>query len=369
MKYRDFCGEQVSVLGFGGMRFPKTADGRIDRAEAAKMIMRAYEGGVNYYDTAYYYHDGESEDFLGETLEGIRDKIFIATKSPVYAMKKEEDFDLFLKNQLKRLRTDHIDYYLLHALGKESWGEQVKKFNVIPKLIKLKEEGIVRHIGFSFHDSLELFKEIIDSFDGWEFCQIQYNYIDLEHQAGKKGLEYAHEKGLGLVIMEPLLGGKLADPPETVKKALDDRKTPVEWALDYLWNHKEISLILSGMSTMEQVEDNIRLAGAAQAGMLSDADLEMLLKAREVYNNNAIVPCTKCLYCMPCPFGLDIPAIYDAYNSSVSKGMDKAREMYALIEHKADECRNCGVCRKKCPQGIDPSEHMGKIVQLFASEA
>lgn len=368
MKYRSFCGEKVSVLGFGGMRFPKTENDKINRSEAADMLMRAYEGGVNYFDTAYFYHDGESEEFFGEALEKIRDKIFIATKAPVYAMEKEEDFEIFFENQLKRLKTDYVDFYLLHALGKDSWENKVKKFNVIPKLKKLKQEGKVKHIGFSFHDSFDVFKKIIDYFDEWEFCQIQYNYIDIENQAGKKGLEYANSKGLDVIVMEPLLGGKLASPPDMVKRTLDSSKEPVEWALDFVWNHKEISLLLSGMSTMQQVVDNLVYADGAETGKLSDSEMKMLLNTRKVYLTNAFVPCTKCLYCMPCPFGLDIPAIYDAYNSTVSKGMEKAEEMYSLIAHKADECRKCGACEKKCPQGIKPSEFMDKIADVFRKE-
>jgi len=365
MKYRDFCGEKVSVLGFGGMRFPLCEDEKIDREQSKKMLMKAYENGVNYFDTAYFYHKQESEDFFGEALEGVRKNVFIATKAPVYAMEKEEDFYTFFENQLKRLRTDYVDFYLLHALDKDSWENKVKKFDVIPKLAKLKEEGKVKHIGFSFHDSIEVFKEIVDYYDGWDFCQIQYNYIDIEKQAGKEGLEYAKKKGLDLVIMEPLLGGKLATPPEMVKIALDSSKTPVEWALDFLWNHEEISILLSGMSTMEQVEDNLKFADSAKVGMLSQKDIDMLMNVRKVYLTNAFVPCTKCQYCMPCPAGLNIPEIYEAYNSTVSKGKEKAKEIYEALEHKASECIDCKACQKACPQGIDPSDYMGKIASVF----
>lgn len=366
MKYRNFCGEKVSVLGFGCMRFPLTEQGKIDEPEAEKMLLHAYENGVNYFDTAYFYHNGESEPFCGKALEKIRKDVFIATKSPVYAIEKEEDFEIFFQNQLDRLRTDYVDFYLLHALNRDTWENNVLKFDVLPKLKKLKEEGRVRHIGFSFHDSLEIFKEIVDYFDEWEFCQIQYNYIDLENQAGRAGLLYARQKGIDIVVMEPLLGGKLVEPPAMVKKTLSDAKKPIEYALDFLWSHDEIALLLSGMSSMEQVSDNLAYAEHSRVGKLTEKEIHKLLEARKVYLTNAFVPCTKCLYCMPCPFGLDIPAIYEAYNSTVSKGMEAARKIYAPLSHKADECQKCGACEVRCPQAIKPDEFMDKIAAIFA---
>ena len=252
MKYREMAGEKISVLGFGCMRFPTTSKNAedIDAEKSAKMLEYAIEKGVNYFDTAYVYHGGKSESFIGGVLKPYRDKIHIATKCPTWEVKCEEDFDRLLNEQLERLQTDYIDFYLMHALDKDRFKNVVEKFNLIDKLNKAKADGKIRHIGFSFHDDVETFKKIIDANPNWEFCQIQLNYINVKYQAGLEGLEYAHKKGLDVVIMEPLLGGKLANPSPQVAKMLSDEKTPVEWAMDFLWNREEVSLLLSGMGAM-----------------------------------------------------------------------------------------------------------------------
>lgn len=367
MKYRTLAGEKVSVLGFGCMRFPLTEAGNaasIDEEKSIAMLHRAIDAGVNYFDSAYVYHDQKSESFVAKALAGgLRDKVNIATKCPTWELKREEDFDRILDEQLARLNTDRIDFYLMHALDRDRI-EIVRKFNIIDKLNKAKADGKIRHIGFSFHDDLETFKSIIDINPAWEFCQIQLNYINTDYQAGLAGLEYAHSKGVDVIIMEPLLGGKLANPSPQVAKMLSPEKSPVEWAMDFLWNRKEVSLLLSGMGALEQVEANIGYADKAEVGMLTDADLEMLRKTKEVYDTMALVPCTKCAYCMPCPFGLDIPKTFEAYNqTAVNRG--EASELYKTIETKADKCRKCRKCEHVCPQSIKISELMTKISEVF----
>ena len=241
-----------------------------------------------------------------------------------------------------------------------------KKFNLIDKLNKAKADGKIRHIGFSFHDDVETFKKIIDANPNWEFCQIQLNYINVKYQAGLEGLEYAHKKGLDVVIMEPLLGGKLANPSPQVAKMLSDEKTPVEWAMDFLWNREEVSLLLSGMGTMEQVQSNIDYADKAEVGMLTEENLDMLAKTKEVFDKMALVPCTKCAYCMPCPFGLDIPKTFEAYNATASLGTDRAKAIYAELNKGADQCKKCKKCEKVCPQSIKISHTMTEIAKIFA---
>lgn len=371
MQYRDFgkTGAKVSALGFGCMRLPTIeVDGkkRIDEPEAIRIIREAIDQGVNYLDTAWPYHDGESESLVGKALQdGYRDKVLLATKSPIFSIENDEDFDRFLQIQLDRLQTDHIDYYLLHAMSAERWDGVVKKFDLLTKLRRAKEDGRVRNIGFSFHDDADAFMRILNGFDGWDFCQIQYNYIDVDNQATRKGLEAAAAKGLGVVIMEPLLGGKLAAPPAQVAKTLSPDKTAVEWALDFLWDHPEVSTVLSGMSNWQQTSDNLEYASRSSVGMLTDEQREMFVEARRVYETMAFVPCTKCAYCMPCPFGLDIPKIYEAYNLSAASSRESAYEAYEKIEVRADACQQCGACLSVCPQHIDPSESMPQTAAFF----
>ncbi|MCC8160286.1 MAG: aldo/keto reductase [Oscillospiraceae bacterium] len=366
MKYRTLAGERVSVLGFGCMRFPTTSKNAadIDKEKSAEMLRYAAENGVNYFDSAYVYHEEMSESFIGEVLKPYRDKINFATKCPTWRVKSEDDFDRMLDEQLKRLQTDHIDFYLMHALSKDRFTNIVEKFNLIDKLNKAKADGKIRHIGFSFHDDLETFKKIIDANPAWEFCQIQYNYINLNYQAGTEGLEYAHKKGIDVVIMEPLLGGKLANLSPQVAETLSDEKSSVEWAMDFLWNREEVSLILSGMGVMDQVCSNMEYADKAEVGMLSSENLDMLARAKEVFDKMALVPCTKCAYCMPCPFGLDIPKTFEAYNAT-ALDMGKAKAIYAELEKGADQCRKCKKCESVCPQSIRISSVMTKIAEIF----
>lgn len=363
MQYRDFCGEKVSVLGYGCMRFP-TVDNKIDFEKSEELVEYAFENGVNYYDTAYMYHNGESEVFLGRTMiKNHRKDIFLADKFPVWLAPSEDGFERVFEEQCKRLGTDYFDFYLMHALDRENW-DMIKKFGVLEKAARLKEEGKIRHLGFSFHDSIEVFKEIIDSWDGWEFCQIQLNYINIDHQAGIEGLEYTHKKGLDVIIMEPLLGGRLANPPAQVKKVLGGRN-PVQIALSFLWNRPEIKLVLSGMGAAEQVRDNIEYADRAKVGMLSEEELAALAEAKRVFDSKPFVECTGCNYCMPCPAGLDIPAIYSLYNRTAWHGKDEAKKSYASLSVKADSCIECGACLAHCPQHIDSPSIMKDVVRAF----
>ena len=372
MQYRKFgnTGIEVSALGFGAMRLPtvETEDGEkmIDEKEAIRIIRHAIDEGLNYLDTAYPYHDGQSEVICGKALQdGYRDKVYLATKCPVWKITDPMDFDRILEEQLRKLQTDYIDFYLLHALDEEYFNDYVLKYRLIEKAEEARAAGKIRHLGFSFHDKKDVFKKIIDSYDKWDFCQIQMNYIDVNHQATLEGMEYAAQKGLGVIIMEPLLGGKLAMPEKHIADALSDRKTPVEWALDFLWNRAEVSLLLSGMSNASQVEQNLLYADRSYIGMLTDEDIAMLADVKRLYDTMALVPCTRCRYCMPCPFGLDIPGIFEAYNKT-AVSMKKARELYSELEVKADACRSCHRCEKACPQHIVISEKMKKAAVKLA---
>lgn len=370
MQYRNFgsTGEKVSALGYGCMRFPllDPKDGKsIDQEEAIRMIRTAIDAGLNYVDTAYPYHDGESEKLVGKALkDGYRERVFLATKLPIWLVHETADFDCYLNEQLQKLDTDHIDMYMLHAMNKNRY-EDMCKYHLADKLTEAKASGKIRYAGFSFHDDAETFRTIVDAYD-WDFCQIQMNYIDINNQATIAGMEYAASKGIAVIIMEPLLGGKLANPPKQVAKALSPDKTPVEWALDFLWNRPEVSVILSGMSDMKQTMENMLYADRSAVGMLSDEELEMLDQAKEIYETKAVVPCTKCRYCMPCPFGLDIPELFESYNRTVTQGMKEARKLYDSMEVKADACRKCYRCEKECPQHIKISEVMEELSGVFA---
>lgn len=373
MQYRKFgrTGCEISALGYGAMRLPTTdhtpGGPNIDKTEAIRLIRYAIDHGVNYVDTAYNYHGGESEVVVGEALQdGYREKTYLATKNPVWKVEKPEDFDALLNEQLTKLQTDHVDFYLLHALGRDSWENRVKKHGLIERMAQAKKDGRIRFMGFSFHDDLSLFKEIIDAYDGWDFCQIQHNYINTDYQAGNEGLAYAASRGLGVIIMEPLLGGRLAVAPAQVAPILPEGRPAVKWAFDYLWDKPEVSFLLSGMGSMEMVEQNIGYADLSHVGMVPEEEKPLYEKAKKIFDTMAIVPCTKCQYCMPCPFGVDIPGVYDAYNKTASLGLKRARPIYAGLEGKADLCQGCGHCESHCPQHILSSELMPKITEVFA---
>ena len=368
MHYREFgkLGIEISALGFGCMRLPLAGDGTIDEEEAIRIIRYALDHGVNYVDTAYPYHQGESERLVGKALkDGYRDITYLATKCPVWLIEKEEDFDRLLDEQLKKLDVECVDFYLLHALSKERLEERVKKFHLVDKMLKAREAGKIKYIGFSFHDDLDTFKEIVDYTDAWDFCQIQYNYMNTDYQAGAEGLRYAADRGLGVIVMEPLLGGRLANLAPHVAGVLPEGKSQVELALDFLWDQREVGFLLSGMSDFEQVKANLEYADRSEIGMVSEQERAAYRKAKEIFDQMALVGCTKCRYCMPCPFGLDIPELFAAYNLSASSGMSEAKEAYEKLLTGADACQACRHCEEECPQHIKISEEMPKVAQMF----
>ena len=313
-------GIETSLLGFGCMRFPTDSNGAIDEKTAEKMIDDAISSGVNYIDTAYPYHNGESEPFVGRVLDKYpRESYFLATKLPCWQVGSLEEAEKLFESQLERLNKNYVDFYLLHSLNINTW-RKMKELGVVEFCEKLKAQGKIRYLGFSFHDSYEAFEEIL-TYRRWDFCQIQYNYINLDHQAGMKGLKMAADRGLGVVVMEPLLGGKLANLSSHVAECLPEGKMAVESAFSFLWDQPEVSLLLSGMSTMEQVQENLRLADLAAVGMLSREDREALLKTKEVFDRMALVNCTACRYCVDhCPKGLDIPKLLSLYNEHTFTG-------------------------------------------------
>jgi len=375
MKYRTMpsTGDKISVLGFGCMRFPKNDDDSIDEVKSEQMIKDAIAKGVNYVDTAWPYHQGESEPFVGKVLHanGLRDKVFLATKLPTFLIKKEEDFEDYFQQQLKRLKTDHIDYYLVHTLNRRLW-ENAKEKGLFRFLDRIKEDGRARHVGFSFHDHIDVFKEIVDAYP-WEFCQIQYNYLDTMYQAGREGLLYAREKGLGVIIMEPLRGGSLVHKlPSDVKAVWDKapvKRSPVEWALKWVWNHPQVDLLLSGMSEPEHVSENIRLADEAAPGVLTETELRLADEARSRFLDKLKVNCTSCGYCMPCPQGVAIPSVFGIYNeASLFEDMEGGRERYLKWikeENRASRCVECGACEKACPQQIPVIRKLKDVITVF----
>lgn len=369
MQYRNFgkTGVKVSALGFGTMRFPLLKGDRVDEDRVIAMLRHAIDEGLNYVDTAYTYHLEESERIVGKALkDGYREKTYLATKCPVWKLEKEEDFEKILDEQLEKLQTDHIDFYLLHSLNRERFEENIKKLHLEKHLEKAREAGKIKYLGFSFHDSYDVFLDLLDYYDGWDFCQIQYNYVDLDHQAGRRGLKEAASRGLGVVIMEPMLGGRLADPAPHVKKAFPKGKSPVEYAFDFLWDQPEVSLLLSGMSDETQVEENLAFADRSYVGMVTEEERCAYKEAKKIFDSMALVGCTACRYCMPCPFGLEIPDIFSYYNMTAAHREEEAKEGYRKLAVKADGCRVCHHCEKECPQMIKVSQVMPEAAKVFA---
>lgn len=373
MQYRKFgkLDYRASALGFGCMRLPtKGSSSQIDEPEAIRMIRHAIDQGVNYVDTAYGYHGGNSERVVGRALQdGYRAKVKLATKLPVWQVKEAADFDRILNEQLAKLQTTHIDMYLLHSLEQKTW-RNVHKLGVLRWAEGAIADGRIGCLGFSFHDVYDVFQEIVDAYDKWAFCQIQYNYMDIETQAGLKGLKYAASKGLAVVVMEPLLGGKLAAPPPQVQAALNKAKTkrtPADWALQWLWDQPEVSLVLSGMSTMEQVEQNLASA-AASGAKFTATEHKMIAQAREAYRASCPIPCTGCRYCMPCPNGVEIPYNFEIYNNgAMFDSLSDAREEYAGVAEgeRASACIQCRLCEDLCPQHILISEWMPTVDEVL----
>lgn len=379
MRYRKFgsTGFKVSALGLGCMRLPtkKLMPLQADMPKSIKLIKSAVDKGINYIDTAWVYHLGASEKIVGSALQdGYRKNVHLVTKSPLFLVNKVEDFNKFLNKQLKKLQTDYIDTYLFHAMNKSGL-EKLKKYNLIDKMIDAKKDGKIKYIGFSFHDTLPVFKEIVD-FYHWDVVQIQYNYMDTAIQATTEGLKYAAGKGMAVVIMEPLKGGKLANPPAEAWEVMERSKikrSPVDWALQYLWNLPETSVVLSGMSNLKMLNENCDSADRSGVSSLHEEDLNIIDDLIKIYRKRILVPCTSCKYCLPCPSGVNIPQNFAILNnvalekSNVRKWLHKRDyKKMANSPEKLDKaksngnaslCINCGICLEKCPQEINiPNE-------------
>ncbi|MFX1370422.1 MAG: aldo/keto reductase [Promethearchaeota archaeon] len=397
MKYRKMgsLNWEVSALGFGAMRLPMKDRVNVDEEQAIKMIRYAIDNGVNYVDTAYPYHMGQSEVIVGKALkDGYREKVNLTTKLPVGLIQKREDFDKIFNEQIDRLQTTP-DIYLFHGLTKDRL-ERIKKLNLTKKMEEVRENGLIKYIGFSFHDNFEVFKEIVDYYN-WDCCQIQFNYRDIEYQAGLKGVEYAGSKNLALIIMEPIRGGKLAIPkkkldskPE-VKEILEKsniQRTMADLALQFVWNRPEVSVVLSGMSTMQQVIENVESANNSEINSLSAEELQTTSELRKVYEKYDLVPCTSCRYCLPCPNGVSISWIFRLLNevgywgeerkdrvllfyqryAKTPEELEKRRSAGEEVEGAADLCIQCGECLDKCPQQIDIPDVVKKADAIFKGE-
>jgi predicted aldo/keto reductase-like oxidoreductase len=379
VQYRSFgkLNWKVSALGFGAMRLPTVCNdaGRIDEPEAIRMIRYAIDHGVNYVDTAYSYHRGSSETLVGKALKDeYRENVKLATKMPTWLVNAREDMDKYLEEQLEKLKTD-IDFYLLHGLNKERW-QRLERLNVAEWAEKKIDEGKFMYLGFSFHDEYDVFKHIIDSYENWTLCQVQYNYMDLEYQAGTRGIRYAASKGLAVVVMEPIAGGRLAvKPPKPIQDMWNDarvRRTQAEWALLWVWNHPEVSIALSGMSTLQQVKENVRSASHSGVNKLTREDLSLIDRVALEYKNTGFVGCTGCKYCLPCPEGVNITEIISLYNEFYMKNMnDEVKNKYwehITPESQAKRCIACGRCQELCPQQLPINDIIRRAAWIFEQE-
>ena len=374
-------GDKLSIIGFGAMRLPTKQDGSIDEEKATQMIHYAIDNGVNYIDTAWPYHMGESEPFLGRVLaEGYREKVKLATKMPQWMVKNLDDMDSFLNKQLERLNTDHIDYYLLHSLVGSSW-KTIRDLGVNDFLDRAKADGRIINAGFSYHGNGEDFKDVVDGYD-WDLCQIQYNFLDEDIQAGRKGLEYAASHDLGVVIMEPLRGGNLTAPVPCeimdIWKEADIMRSPAEWALRWVWNHPDVTVVLSGMTEPYHVEENLKSAEEGLADSLTAKELKLIDRVADKYRELMTINCTGCRYCMPCPQVVDIPACFETYNNLyMFGGKDRLMIMYAAKlggilrgaeRNLASQCVQCGQCLNACPQHLPIPQLLERVVEEFEGQ-
>jgi len=361
--------DKLSALGFGCMRFTK------DEKEVENQIIYAIENGVNYFDTAYLYPN--SEAILGRVLaKGYRNRVKIATKMPPYMVKRFEDLDKIFNTELERLQTDHIDYYLMHMLPDVNAWNKLINIGILEWIAEKKQTGQIDNIGFSYHGGRDEFIKLVDAYD-WEFCLLQYNYLDENNQAGKSGLEYAASKGLPIMIMEPLRGGKLVtNLPKEVYNIWDNayvKRSPAEWAFRWLWNHPEVTVVLSGMNSMEMIDENIRIASATEASSFTKADFELFKRVKQILTEKIKIPCTGCNYCMPCPKGVDIPTCFSCYNDREIEGKFSAFGKYIMQTslksqtHNASLCSKCGICEKHCPQKIAIRDELIKVSRSMES--
>ena len=373
MEFRTLekLGVKTSLLGFGCMRFPTTTEGKIDEARAQKMLDEAYAAGINYYDTAWPYHGGESEPFVGRAMKKYpRESFYFATKLPCWHVKEREDATRIFHEQLEHLQSEYVDFYLLHALNKESF-HRIRDLGVIGDMIELQKQGKIKYLGFSFHDNYEAFEEIL-TYRDWDFCQIQYNYMDTEDQPGDKGYDLCVERNVPIIIMEPIKGGNLAvyaPEVESIFKEVRPEKSIASWALRWVASKPQVKVVLSGMSTEEQVKDNLETFGEFE--VLSEKELETVDKAVKEIKSRVKNGCTGCRYCMPCPFGVDIPnnfSIWNNYGMYNNAGGTKWHYLNDLKEEeRADKCMSCGACEEACPQKLPIREHLAQIAELMKS--
>ncbi|MDR3596882.1 aldo/keto reductase [Clostridium sp.] len=362
MKYReDKNGNKLSILGYGCMRFTRKGSS-IDLGKAEKEVMEAIDNGVNYFDTAYVYPG--SETALGEILKrnNCREKIFIATKLPHFMVKSKKDLEKYFKEQLKRLQTDYVDYYLMHMLTDVQTWKRLKSLGAEEWLKEKVENGQIRNVGFSYHGNTEIFLQLLDAYD-WDFCQIQYNYLDEHSQAGKRGLKAANKKGIPVVIMEPLRGGRLvnllSEKAKNIIKQNLRKRTPAEWAFRWLWNQPEVTCVLSGMNSLEMLRENIEIAKNVEVDEFTKEDFELIEQVKNEINSNIKVGCTGCGYCMPCPKGVDIPGTFHSHNLMYSENKKSGRHNYLMCTavrknpSSASQCVECGKCEQHCPQHIE----------------
>lgn len=369
-------GDKLSILGYGCMRFPGRGQS-INQKAAEAQLLSAIDQGVNYLDTAYPYHGGKSEPFVGKVLakNGYRKKVKIATKLPHWSISSTEDMHKMLDHQLKRLQTDSIDYYLIHGIDGKTW-KRAKRKGVFEFMDNALKSGKAQNMGFSYHGSADDFNPIIDEYD-WTFCQIQYNFLDVENQAGQSGLKYAAAKDMAVIIMEPLRGGNLArTPPPEVKKiwdAADKKRTPVEWSLKWLWDQPEVTVVLSGMNDQKQIAENLKIASKATVHSLSKPERELVDKAADAFRKVMKVGCTGCQYCMPCEENVNIPACFETYNSYHTFKDKQAKLMYTFfnggittkVPTFASQCTACKKCVKKCPQNLNIPNYLEAVADDF----
>ncbi len=385
MQFRKFekLGWDVSALGFGAMRFQTKKVGDkdvIDEEIAIPLIRKSIDKGINYVDTAWPYHNETSEIIVGKALkDGYREKVKLVSKSPLWLVQSVKDFENYFNQQLIKLQTDYLDVYLLHGMNEARW-KQVQELKILDKMVQLKKEGKIRAIGFSFHDSTDLFKRIIDGFD-WDVVQIQFNYVDVQYQAGTEGLEYASKKGIPVIVMEPLRGGRLVSENENLKKIVENyspKQSLADWALRFVWNFPAVKVVLSGMNSLKMVEENIQTAETAKENSLNQNDFKVIQQLRETFNKYTRIPCTYCSYCMPCPSGVNIPENFNLLNS---KSWSPQNSFYHLAytwlakdeeslkgspnNGNASMCTKCNVCLEKCPQNINIPNELDKIYNIF----